>query len=515
MDHCSKEQISEAAKTLRISRAMVYRLLARFRTSEHATSLLPSKPGPRRGTKQLETDQEEVIGRLIKHFYLSRQKPSVAALHREVARECFQAGVKKPSYKAVRTRVEALDLRNTVRAREGAKAANDKFRALTGCLSASEPLELVQIDHTLVDVIVVDDLHRKPIGRPWLSLAIDVATRNVLGFFLSLKTPGANAVAMTISSAVLPKAAYLAGLQIDAEWPACGLPRSLHLDNAKEFRGRALIRGCEQHGIAILHRPPLQPHYGGHIERLIGTLMGEVHLLPGATFSSVAKRGTYNSNGQATMTLAELEVWLTWQIAGVYHLRPHSTLRCTPLAAWQKGVAQMAMPRREPADSKQFYLDFLPFERRLVGRAGIRLFNIVYWHGALSRYIRDGKKYVVKYDPNDISRVYFLERDSTYLEIPYRNLSHVAASLSEVQNGARRLRAEGAAPGDEQKLFQAIQKQRAVVEHATSKTLKARRQAQQQVTTRRFPEHSKQIKVERSLEPESPVDPFPFEIWHE
>jgi len=52
--------------------------------------------------------------------------------------------------------------------REGA----NQFRPVKASLTASEPLELVQIDHTLVDVIVVDDLSRTSIGRPWLSLAI-------------------------------------------------------------------------------------------------------------------------------------------------------------------------------------------------------------------------------------------------------------------------------------------------------------------------------------------------------
>ena len=122
-------------------------------------------------------------------------------------------------------------------------------------LYAEEPLELVQIDHTLVDVIVVDDYGRKPIGHPRLSMAIDIATRNILGVFLSLRAPSAAAVALTISRAVLPKTSYLAGRKVDAVWPASGRPRSLHLDNAKEFRGRALMRGCEQHGIQIIHRP--------------------------------------------------------------------------------------------------------------------------------------------------------------------------------------------------------------------------------------------------------------------
>ena len=40
-------------------------------------------------------------------------------------------------------------------------------------------------------------------------------------------------------------------------------------------------------------RPPGSPHFGGHIERLIGTMMGAVHLLPGTTQSSVAAKGSY------------------------------------------------------------------------------------------------------------------------------------------------------------------------------------------------------------------------------
>ena len=47
-----------------------------------------------------------------------------------------------------------------------------------------EPLQLMQMDHTLVDVVVVDEVDREPIGRPWLTLAIDVATRAVPGFYL-------------------------------------------------------------------------------------------------------------------------------------------------------------------------------------------------------------------------------------------------------------------------------------------------------------------------------------------
>jgi transposase InsO family protein len=55
-----------------------------------------------------------------------------------------------------------------------------------GSLEAAHPLEIVQVDHTQSDVFVVDRWTRRPIGRPWLSVAIDVATRCVVAIFLAM-----------------------------------------------------------------------------------------------------------------------------------------------------------------------------------------------------------------------------------------------------------------------------------------------------------------------------------------
>lgn len=392
---------------------MVYRLLTRFKNRRDTSSILPTRPGRKPGGKLLKKPQERIIAQLIRKVYLSRQKPSIAALHRIISLECFRAQLPIPSYKTVRNRVVSLDPQEVMRKREGARAAVERFRPLKLAPSIMSPLELVQIDHTLVDVIVVDELERRPIGRPWLTLVIDVATRVVLGFYVSLRHPSASSVAMAISHAVLRKDDYLSSVDVNAEWPAFGLPLRLHLDNAKEFRSRALIRGCEQHGIRVSYRPPLTPHFGGHVERLIGTLMGEVHFLPGTTFRSIKQRGDYDSAKQATMTLADLEKWMAWQIAGVYHTRSHSALGCAPLNAWRQRIARLPKTPREPSDAQRFYLDFLPFEKRSVGRGGVRLFNIFFWHGALGRYIHDGKKHLVKYDPRDLSQIYLRRRHET------------------------------------------------------------------------------------------------------
>jgi putative transposase len=98
----------------------------------------------------------------------------------------------------------------------------------------------------------------------------------------------------------------------------------VHVDNAREFHSKALKRGCQEYGIER-YRPPGRPNFGVYIdiECLIGTMMGEVHLLPVTTFSSVAERGKYQSSDAAVMTMQELETWLLLQTAGIYHPSPH------------------------------------------------------------------------------------------------------------------------------------------------------------------------------------------------
>ena len=137
-----------------------------------------------------------------------------------------------PTYKAVLARVQSRSVRDLLMKREGIASARAKTTRIVGQLTVEEPLGLVQIDHTLADVIVVAEGSRLPIGRPWLTLAIDVASRMVAGFYLSLERPAALAVAMVVNHSVLPKDKYLRGRGVDIEWPISGIPNTIHLDNA-------------------------------------------------------------------------------------------------------------------------------------------------------------------------------------------------------------------------------------------------------------------------------------------
>ena len=66
-------------------------------------------------------------------------------------------------------------------------------------------------------------------------------------------------------------AAWLRQLGVVGDWSMAGLPKTLHLIGAAEFKSKALRRGCGQYGVELVYRE--RTHHGGHIERLIGMKM--------------------------------------------------------------------------------------------------------------------------------------------------------------------------------------------------------------------------------------------------
>ena len=472
------QAIRNACRKLGLKRTRLYELIERFRASPVVSSLVAERRGPKMGSTRLTPEQDQLIDEAIKQFYRTRQKPRVNALRRRLRQLCRRRGVRLPSWDAIKARVARTDERLLVRDREGAEAARARFASVVGEYRASYALEVVQVDHTKIDVFVVDSVHREPIGRPWLTLAIDVASRMVAGFYVSLEAPSSTSVALAIQHLVLPKAPWLAKLGIAAEWPVAGIPEALHLDNAKEFRARALERGCEEHGVRLIYRPVARPHYGGHIERLIGTMMGAVHLLPGTTFSNVAELGDYDSAKHAVMTLDELEQWLALEVVR-YHNELHAALKQPPIAAWREALAARRAPPSLPKDPAEFLLDFLPFKERTIRRDGVRLLNLRYWDDVLSPWAgRLRRRLRIKYDPRDLSKVFVEDPDGGHWPVRIADLSRPRITLAEHRQAQAMLRARGRSLVDERLIFETVEQQRALEAAAATATRSARRQTE-------------------------------------
>ena len=97
----------------------------------------------------------------------------------------------------------ALPDRLKLEKRKNRKAAAERYEPIKGHFPGADyPLAVAQIDHTPMDVIVVDEEHRQPIQRPFLTAVIDVFSSMVLGFAIYLEKPSAFTAGLPISHAV-------------------------------------------------------------------------------------------------------------------------------------------------------------------------------------------------------------------------------------------------------------------------------------------------------------------------
>ena len=318
---------------------------------------------------------------------------------------------------------------------------------------------------------------------------------------------------------------------ITTPWPVWGKPTAVHADNAKEFRGRMLTRACENLGIDLYWRPVTRPHYGGHIERLCGTLNSAMHTLPGTTFSHPHQRGAYRSEHRAALTLSEFETWLAVQIVDIYHQQVHSGIGQPPVQQYEQGIfgtdthPGIGIPERF-VDETRLRLELMPYEERTVQRYGIQLDAISYYHDVLKGWINASepaqpkrkRKFLVRRDPRDISVLYFYDPElNEYFAIPYRNTTYPAISLWELREVRRRLKDAGQHAVDEAQVFAAYNRLKAIEEAAVRETKAARRKGQRQrlhaTTTRPLPSSAATTSV--LPEPDDTADITPFDDLEE
>lgn len=402
------------------SKSTFYRLIKKFDSSAGPSTLLRDPRGRKNGQKFLAGEVEDVIKEAIKKQYKGRAC-SYSRVWREVRDECILLGLPVPSLGAVAARIKAMNIKELYRLKHGAQASSEKYGIKRGKLSVNRPLEVTQIDHTLVDIIICDDVAREPLGRPWVTLLIDLYTRVILSYYLSWHAPSRVSVAATLAYAVADKQSYLKRIGCeDARHPFSGKPQAIHADNAREFRSASMVKGCAKNGIALKWRPYGRKHYGGHVERLIGTLMTtEVHFLPGTTYSNTQQRGRYNSEKKSAMTFKEFGQWFARQVA-VYHSEKHSGIGAAPGDAWFNYFGENRAKSMSARQVEEFKIDFLPGDNRKVGVKGILLKNNYYYSPELLPHV--GETLPVRYDPLSLKKIWiWLNRQ--YIECPFSDMT--------------------------------------------------------------------------------------------
>ncbi|HYO62719.1 MAG TPA: hypothetical protein VER08_03590 [Pyrinomonadaceae bacterium] len=296
--HPTLEVVKDAAKKAGVGVSTLYRKLARYKSNGRTSVLAPGKSSGGKGKSRLTLEADGLLVATLK--FCVRNRYSKVKTYREVNKAFQTAKIKPPHNNTIRNRIKALSDEEKDIKKIGEKAAKNKHTAFPGHLKGADfPLALTQIDHAHFDIILVDDIHRLPIGKPWVTLLIDVFSRVVLGYYISPDRPNTASVGLCVANAILAKDKILAKFSVPFSWPCWGFMAKIQADNAGEFRGDMLKKACKEYSIDLEWRPVARPHYGGHIERLHGTVLKQVHDLPGTIFQIL--RSGANTIPKATL----------------------------------------------------------------------------------------------------------------------------------------------------------------------------------------------------------------------
>jgi putative transposase len=181
--------------------------------------------------------------------------------------------LKEPSLRTVQRRLAELPQFDVAVAKHGLREAERRFANLGVARRTSRILELVEVDHSPLDILVVDE-RGVVVGRPMLTLVLDRFSRCVLGFHLSLDGHGTHSVFAALRHALLPKLYLDTGAyeSLGLAWPCHGWFERLLMDNGLEFHSESSVDALLNLGIIGEYAASQSPNDKPHVERVLKTV---------------------------------------------------------------------------------------------------------------------------------------------------------------------------------------------------------------------------------------------------
>lgn len=262
-------------------------------------------------------------------------------------------------------------------------------------------LECAECDSHLLDIQAMD-ADGTPCGRPWLTCLMNVASRSVIGWKISLASP-------TLESTL---SALKHSLSIGRA--RTGLCRTYVLDNGPEFTKDIFKVLLTTMGSTPVFCEPETPNQKAHIERFFKTLEVQlIHHMRGTTFSNPEQKGDYDSEEQACYTLDQIEdVFQDW-LDNVYHQAYHRGIKTSPNSYWDSHINNLFPPRQfsDIALKQMFLCKQSAFA--VNGRVG---FNKLQWTSPsvpfLDKWRGKRKQLTIYYDVCDLGNVIVCHPDN-------------------------------------------------------------------------------------------------------
>lgn len=389
------------------------------------TSLVP-RTAFRRSAKRTEQTAIDDAWVMLKKYYFRREGFSLAEVWRRIQAKRIAEEAKglrpKTISKSTLWRIaQTVPAYDRDRVRIGSAAANAKWRHATGGVYATRPLERVEMDHTELDIYVIDERRGIPLGRPVITVLIDAFSGYILSIYLSFEGETLSRMSRSIKLALQPKDSLTKSVPTENEWLTLGLWESLVVDNGLAFhspqlQSMALALGCE-----LEYCPVRKPWFKPSVERAM-LEFGRILPLEGKTSKLRGVVDPYNPLANACITFGDLVECLTRWVVDVYPFTiPDRSLE-RPIDRLKSGL------ENAPAPVVHTGLDSLEIITGLskevaVRQGGVEHMYLPYRSPELGELVRRQRsptfKTTMKYDPNDLGRIWVQDpSERTWTAVP-------------------------------------------------------------------------------------------------
>jgi len=371
--------------------------------------LLPARDRQGNHGSRVVEEHDQLISKVLNNDYFQPHRPSLVSVHKIYVEACEGkwTPLSRQSF-GKRAKAASDDAANFKRyGKRLAYAMKPAYvaAAYEPSVHGNRPFAVVHIDHTQVDLELRSESDGEPLGRPWLSIAFDAATRSVLAWVISFRAPDTHTVMLLLRAMVKRHQR---------------LPAMLVIDNGADLRSRTVSQFCAAFGVNLKRRPPGQPRFGSVIERMFGTISTAFfHTLRGSTKVMKAVRtvtGACLPSELSHWHFRHLKTALAAWFEEVYHETPHSGLDGeVPREALQKGLLKHgAREHKRVLCDEAFRILTCPFvktnkgQRMIDRRTGVKVDERYYHAPELRDPQVDGATADVRRDPEDIDVVYVL-----------------------------------------------------------------------------------------------------------
>ncbi|MGH3894801.1 MAG: Mu transposase C-terminal domain-containing protein, partial [Rhodococcus qingshengii] len=323
---------------------------------------------------------------------------------------------------------------------KGRREIDTRPEGMYGQLRATRLGEYVILDTTRLDVYAMEKVTYRWVNTE-LTVAMDLYGRIVCGLRLAPISTRSIDVASVLYEVICPRS------ELDPKvLPYIGFPETLLLptssepgphggasipiecvviDHGRVYMSQHVRSALERFGISV---QPVRLYHGsdkGPLERWFRTLReGLLEHLDGYKGPDVYSRGA-DAEAGAFYFVDELEQIIRNWIRTVYHRRPHRglvlpaapRLELSPDEMYEIGISTTGF-RRIPTSPDAVY-DLLPISWRKIHHYGIDFQKLIYNDAVLVDFTDTTSpfrgshpgKYPIRYDPNDISAIYFQHPD--------------------------------------------------------------------------------------------------------